>query len=540
MTLPTFKDFDPRSKPHSANFMTRFASNNTGLLCLFGILVLPILLGFAIGYLLVVLGVSAYKKITGEKSRAHAAKEASQKIQLVMGDKIVDSSFPKTVSLNVQETKNRSFPCPPTRYYYHRLCNYSNEIVNGDSTTFNDESSVSGDETDHRSREKVTLLTPDVQESDSSTHASLEDNLDKTEEEVVREDISFKQDKDSGFSGEENSPGKRKRCNSSPTSTPQKRHLDLPENKTNEMNLKEIGLIGEDQTPSPDNPDGKLGKVRFALHYNVAKTELQVNVIKAVGLPITDNKEGINPLVKISLLPQQFCWQRTKIIEGTPDPVFNETFVISGFSKDRIKEYELKFRVVNFHDKFKDRYADDVIGEILFPLSELKLMENRPSFSITKWLYLSPPPPFGMEAADIGELCVSLCFRPISGRLIVTVTKIRGLPKAIADRTDPYVKLALYCDGVRLSKANTRVKRRSLNPVYNEKFNFNISADQISLTTVMLKIVNHSEINTGGGSLGTAILGFDSFGSGQEQWKSMIESPSRHVEKWHKLYKDVY
>lgn len=106
--------------------------------------------------------------------------------------------------------------------------------------------------------------------------------------------------------------------------------------------------------------------------------------------------------------------------------------------------------------------------------------------------------------------------------------------------TDPYVKLALYCDGVRLSKANTRVKRRSLNPVYNEKFNFNISADQISLTTVMLKIVNHSEINTGGGSLGTAILGFDSFGSGQEQWKSMIESPSRHVEKWHKLYKDVY
>lgn len=105
---------------------------------------------------------------------------------------------------------------------------------------------------------------------------------------------------------------------------------------------------------------------------------------------------------------------------------------------------------------------------------------------------------------------------------------------------DPYVKLALYCDGVRLSKANTRVKRRSLNPVYNEKFNFNISADQISLTTVMLKIVNHSEINTGGGSLGTAILGFDSFGSGQEQWKSMIESPSRHVEKWHKLYKDVY
>ena len=40
-----------------------------------------------------------------------------------------------------------------------------------------------------------------------------------------------------------------------------------------------------------------------------------------------------------------------------------------------------------------------------------------------------------MEVDDLGELCVSLCFRPISGRLIVTVTKIRGLPKATADRT---------------------------------------------------------------------------------------------------------
>lgn len=382
--------------------MTRFASNNTGLLCLFGILVLPILLGFALGYLFIILGVSAYKKLTGQRSREKAAKEALQKIQVVMGDKLVDSSFPKTVSLNVQETKNRSFSScsPTTRYYYHRLCNYSNVVVNGDANTYrDDESSVSGEETDNRSREKLTVRAPDVDDSDSSTHASLEDNLDKTEEEVLRDENSFQMDKDSGVSGEENSPAKRKKANngSNKPFTPDKKRLDLPDNSSIEINLNEIGFIGEDKTPSPDNTDGSLGKIRFALHYNVAKTELQVNIIKAVDLPITDNKEGINPLVKISLLPQQFCWQRTKIIEGAPDPVFNETFVISGFSKDRIKEYELKFRVVNFHDSFKDRYGDDVIGEILFPLSELKLMENRPSFSITKWLYLAPPPPFGVS-----------------------------------------------------------------------------------------------------------------------------------------------
>ena len=105
-------------------------------------------------------------------------------------------------------------------------------------------------------------------------------------------------------------------------------------------------------------------------------------------------------------------------------------------------------------------------------------------------------------------------------------------------RADPYVKIALYCEGVRLSKANTRVKRRSTNPVYNEKFNFNVSAEEISLTTVVLKIANHCQAASGAASLGMLVLGFDSFGSGQEHWNSMLESPSRHTEKWHKLHAD--
>lgn len=329
--------------------------------------------------------------MTKEKSKTDAEKEA-QKIQVVLGERLVDSSFPKTVSLNVQETKNRGFSGPAqARYYYHRLCNFTSEAINGDVKTNYDDSSISEDDTENRSREKSTIDSPDVDETDSSTHASLEDNLDKSEDEVDREEKGVKNEKDSGISGEENSPAKRNKENKQ--DTPEKRGHD----SSKEIDLKEFGLISENKSPSPSDTGGHRGRIRFALHYNVLKNELQVNIIKATNLPITDNKEGINPMVKLSLLPQQFCWQRTKVIEGTPDPVFNETFVISGFSKDRIKEYELKFRIVNFHDTFKERYGDDVIGEILFPLSELKLIENSPSFSITKWLNLSPPVPLGVR-----------------------------------------------------------------------------------------------------------------------------------------------
>ena len=69
-----------------------------------------------------------------------------------------------------------------------------------------------------------------------------------------------------------------------------------------------------------------------------------------------------------------------------------------------------------------------------------------------------------MEAADIGELCVSLCFRPISGRLIVTVTKIRGLPKAIADRTGELLQahlLALRCSTLNTTLNQTLIFKKT-------------------------------------------------------------------------------
>lgn len=70
-----FLDFDFCSKLYLVNFMICFVFNNMGLLCFFGIFVLLIFLGFVIGYFLVVLGVSVYKKIIGEKLCVYVVKE---------------------------------------------------------------------------------------------------------------------------------------------------------------------------------------------------------------------------------------------------------------------------------------------------------------------------------------------------------------------------------------------------------------------------------------------------------------------------------
>lgn len=358
----------------------------------------PIVMGFALGYLLVIMGVSTYRKIRGEKSRKEAAKEASQKIQVVLGDKVVDSCRPSTVSLNVQQSKDHLAANPRRKYYYHRLSSQSDGTPSRYAESHYD--SASEDESDNRSRDD-----PDIDHSSSSTHASLEDNIDKTEDELEKEtehaggkgqDVCEKQHsgstKDKACNGEikkEVTSVKQNKFNLDSENSLHGLKKSASPSEGQEKICTAI-LIEDDQPPSPILSEGKIGRLRFALHYNVARNELQVNIIKAVDLPVVNNQDGINSFLKICLLPQQFCWQRTKVIEGTCDPVFNETFIISGFSKERMKEYVLQFRVINYRDWFNDRYGDDVIGEIHFPLSELKMIDNRPSFSLTKWMNLQP------------------------------------------------------------------------------------------------------------------------------------------------------
>ncbi|XP_048583829.1 synaptotagmin-1 isoform X2 [Nematostella vectensis] len=481
---------------------------NTGVTCVLGLLVFPVLVGVAIGYLLVLLGVTTYRKVQARGKQEAIDRGEYQKIKVVLGNEVIDSSFPDKVSMNVQDGTVRAPPeHVPHKYYYHRLINQTGN-TNGYVKTHGDEESAGSEDEDNK--EKHAYLRDSRDESDSSLHASMEDNADRTDDEK-------------GAKREKRQKRRQSSNNTMITNSPEK------------VNMEEVKDVIINIDENEKHTSG-LGRLRFALNYNATKTELQVTIIKASDLFVHDNKEGINPYVKISLLPQKFCWQKTRIVEDSPDAVFNESFVISGFSKERIREYKLSFCVVNYHEYFKERYADDVIGEIHFPLSELKVPDDKSTVSLTRWTELRPVASSKSDPVDLGEVCVSLCFRPFSGRLIVTVTKIQGLSKVAVERTDPYIKLSLYCDGVRLSKANTRVKRRTLNPIYNEKFNFNVTADQISHTTVALRVANHREAHAP--SLGLVLLGYNSRGSGQEQWHGMLESPSRHIEKWHKILPD--
>ena len=56
-------------------------------------------------------------------------------------------------------------------------------------------------------------------------------------------------------------------------------------------------------------------------------------------------------------------------------------------------------------------------------------------------------------------------------------------------RPDPYVKLYLLYNNQRISKKKTHVKKRTLNPVFNESFVFDLPRSEQGLAKVQLEFM---------------------------------------------------
>lgn len=80
-----------------------------------------------------------------------------------------------------------------------------------------------------------------------------------------------------------------------------------------------------------------------------------------------------------------------------------------------------------------------------------------------------------IRAQGRGELLISLCWQPAASRLTVVLLKARNLPRMdVTGLADPYVKIYLLFNGQRIAKKKTHVKKRTLSPVFNESFAFDI------------------------------------------------------------------
>lgn len=57
--------------------------------------------------------------------------------------------------------------------------------------------------------------------------------------------------------------------------------------------------------------------------------------------------------------------------------------------------------------------------------------------------------------------------------------------------SDPFVKVSLVCQGKRIKKKKTSVKRSTLNPVYNEAMVFDVPQENVDDVDLIIKIIDY-------------------------------------------------
>lgn len=91
-----------------------------------------------------------------------------------------------------------------------------------------------------------------------------------------------------------------------------------------------------------------------------------------------------------------------------------------------------------------------------------------------------------------GQVKLSLAYASQEGQLIIIVHACRGLLSQSKDGVDSYVSLMLLPDKSKATKRKTAVKKRDLNPEYNERFEYDLSVDDARFRRLSLSVKNNS------------------------------------------------
>ncbi|KAK3729047.1 hypothetical protein RRG08_005420 [Elysia crispata] len=285
---------------------------------------------------------------------------------------------------------------------------------------------------------------------------------------------------------------------------------------------------GSGVASSPAERPTKLGNLTFSVAHDEQKCALMVSIIRADELPPRDPAlGGCDPYVKLQLLPEKKHKCKTRVLRKTLSPTYEETFTFYGVTSNQIAATTLHFVVLSF-----DRFSrDEIIGEVIYPLSDPDVEKKEEP--ITREI---TPRHLKFRNQGRGELLVSLCYQPAANRLGVVVLKARNLPKMdITGLSDPYVKIYLLYNGQRIAKKKTHVKKRTLNPVFNESFLFDVPYNE-GLQNISLELlVLDWDRMTKNEVVGRLEIGSKCEGQEASHWSEVINCPRKQIAEWHKL-----
>ncbi|KAI3361855.1 hypothetical protein L3Q82_002186 [Scortum barcoo] len=240
----------------------------------------------------------------------------------------------------------------------------------------------------------------------------------------------------------------------------------------------------EDEDNDYDSDDATtLGCLEFSLLYEQENHVLHCCIIKAKGLKPMDSNGLADPYVKLHLLPgaSKSNKLRTKTLKNTLNPVWNETLAYHGITDEEMSRKTLRLSVSD-EDKFGH---NEFIGETRVALKKLKF-DQKKNFSVCLERVIPVKKAVGGSARGMalyeddlnegedseerGRILVSLMYNSQQSRLIVGVVRCAHLAAMDSNGySDPFVKVCLKPDMGKKAKNKTHIKKKTLNPEFNEE-----------------------------------------------------------------------
>ncbi|MCI4392535.1 hypothetical protein PGIGA_G00147040 [Pangasianodon gigas] len=307
----------------------------------------------------------------------------------------------------------------------------------------------------------------------------------------------------------------------------------------------------EDETNSYDSDETTtLGALEFSLLYEQENNSLQCNIIRAKGLKPMDSNGLSDPYVKLHLLPgaSKSTKLRTKTLHNTRNPNWNETLVYHGLTDEDIQRKTLRISVCD-EDKFGH---NQFIGETRVALKKLKYNQKKkfnvcleravltkrtaavcPARGIS--LYEDEPGKDGAEVQERGRILISLTYNSHQSCLVVGV--IRCVHLAAMDTngySDPFVKICLKPDMGKKAKNKTQIKKKTLNPEFNEEFSYEIKHAELAKKTLDISVWDY-DIGKSNDYIGGCQLGISSKGERLKHWYECLKNKDKRIERWHTL-----
>ena len=128
-----------------------------------------------------------------------------------------------------------------------------------------------------------------------------------------------------------------------------------------------------------------------------------------------------------------------------------------------------------------------------------------------------------------------MCHNPAAKKITIKVIKAKSLIKAdVVGSSDPYVKIELWHNGKGISKAKTKTKKDTVDPVFDKTVEFELPV--VDKNTKVEFIVMDEDWGKDE-FLGRIAIGGENCtdGTGLKHWNMAMAAPLDAIEVWHPL-----